>query len=235
MAVERTVSLCVAMLLTIGLAHLLVRTMLKRIDLWKLLLVVFVTVAFAALHTVIDRLIFALAHPKKELSSWFQNGVGDMFYMDAWIFMCWVSLFWGLLQYFKSQELVHIAPQIPEPVTVGPDCVGLSPDDHFWVKHQDRQIRVNTEDIEAVEAVRDYVELHTQTRSHFMRGKISEIERRLDPKQFIRVHRSFIVNLKQVEALKTAETGGRLVVMASGREVRVGRTFLPNVREKLVS
>ncbi|MEL8055323.1 MAG: LytTR family DNA-binding domain-containing protein, partial [Pseudomonadota bacterium] len=229
------VSLFIAMLLTIGLAHLLVRTMLKRIDVWRLFLVVIVTVTFAGLHTFIDRLIFALAKPKKEISGWFNYGVGDMFYMDAWIFMCWVSLFWGLLQYFKSKELVRVAPRVPESVVASPDCPDPGPEDYFWVKHQDRQIRVNADDIEAVEAVRDYVELHTPTKSHFMRGKISEIEQRLDPKQFVRVHRSFIVNLKQVEALKTAESGGRLIVMTSGREVRVGRTFLSNVREKLVS
>ena len=121
------------MRLTIALAHLLVRTMLKRIDIWKLLLVVVVTVTFAALHTVIDRLIFALAHPKKEISSWFQNGVGDMFYMDAWIFMCWVSLFWGLLQYFKSQYLVRIAPLAVESLLPEPDGIDPGPDDYFWV------------------------------------------------------------------------------------------------------
>lgn len=149
--------------------------------------------------------------------------------------MCWASLFWGLLQYFGGQETTEIAQQASQPVGVNSESAEPISEDYFWVKHQDRQIRVNTEDIEAVEAVRDYVELHTSTKSHFMRGKISGIEQRLDPKQFIRVHRSFIVNLKHVKALKTADSGARLVILASGKEVRVGRTYLPNVREKLVT
>lgn len=233
MAFERSLSLLVAVFLTAGLAHLLVKTILKRAYPLNVLLVAVVTVASAGLHILIDRLIFALAHGREDMSQWFYIRAGEMFYMHGWIFLCWVSLFWGLVQYFKVREAerVAVAAEVPVPVEPAPDP--LVRDAYFWVKHQNRQVRVSTGDIEAVEAVRDYVELHTPMKSHLMRGKISEVEQRLDPKQFIRVHRSFIVNLGQVEALKTGQSGGRLVVMNSGREVRVGRTYLPSVRAKL--
>ena len=233
MIIERGLSLLIAMVLTIGLAHFLVRDMLKRRYPLNLLMVIITTIVFAAAHIVIDRIIFALAHQKKDILHWFSVGFGDMFYMNAWVFLGWVSLFWGLVQYFRVHEAERVIVPVAAPVDVEVEEQAPVPDAHFWVKHQNRQVRVNAADIEAVEAVRDYVELHTSAKSHLMRGKISEIEQRLDPKQFIRVHRSFIVNLGQIEALKTGESGGRLVVMTSGREIRVGRTYLPNVRAKL--
>jgi len=233
MVFERSLSLLVAVFLTVGLAHLLVKTILKRAYPLNVLLVATVTVVCAGFHILIDRLIFALAHGKEDVSHWFYIRAGEMFYMHGWIFLCWVSLFWGLVQYFKVREAERAAAAIEVPARAEPDPTASPHDAHFWVKHQNRQVRVSAGDIEAVEAVRDYVELHTPVKSHLMRGKISEVEQRLDPKQFIRVHRSFIVNLRQVEALKTAQSGGRLVVMSSGREVRVGRTYLPSVRAKL--
>ena len=103
----------------------------------------------------------------------------------------------------------------------------------FWVKTKNQNVRVSVHELEVIEAVRDYVLLHTRSRSCLLRGKISSIEKELDPDLFVRAHRSFIVNLKFVRALKTLKTGGKLMRMMSGREVRIGRKFTSRVQARL--
>ncbi len=95
----------------------------------------------------------------------------------------------------------------------------------FWVKTAKQNIRVNIHDIEVLEAVRDYVSLHTINRSYLMRSTMLCLEERLNPDQFVRVHRSFIINLDYVHAAKTKPGGVKVIAMRSGREVRVGRTY----------
>ena len=95
----------------------------------------------------------------------------------------------------------------------------------FWVKGTTQNIRVSIHDLESIEAVRDYVLMHTRSRSHLMRGKISGLEQQLDPSQFIRVHRSYILNVKFIRASRKLKAGGKVITMASGKEIRVGRKY----------
>jgi two-component system LytT family response regulator len=99
----------------------------------------------------------------------------------------------------------------------------------FWVKAAKQNIRVNIHEIEVLEAVRDYVSLHTVNRSYLMRSTMICLEAQLNPDQFVRVHRSFIINLDFVQSATTQAGGGKILGMRSGRKVRVGRTY----RDKL--
>ena len=103
----------------------------------------------------------------------------------------------------------------------------------FWVKAGGRNVRVEARDIEVAEAVRDYVALHTSSRSLLMRSTMTMLEERLSPDRFARVHRSFIVNLDHIRATRIGERGAHMLQMTSGREVRVGRTHAARLASRL--
>ena len=71
---------------------------------------------------------------------------------------------------------------------------------------------------------RDYVLLHTASRSHIIRSTMSALERQLDPEQMLRVSRSAFVQRRLIEALERT-AGGHVVRLACGRTVRVGVTY----------
>jgi two-component system LytT family response regulator len=105
----------------------------------------------------------------------------------------------------------------------------------FWVRGHRGTVRVTVDSIETIEAARDYVNLHQDGRSHLLRGKISEIADKLDPEYFLRVHRSFVVHTKFIQAVLKPNNGVRKILMASGRKVPVGRSFNSDVMERITS
>lgn len=105
----------------------------------------------------------------------------------------------------------------------------------FWVRGHRGTIRVLVESIEAIEAARDYVNLHQDGRSHLLRGKISSIAEKLDPEHFLRVHRSFIVHTKFIQAVLKPSNGVRKILLSSGRKVPIGRSFNSGIIERITS
>ena len=88
---------------------------------------------------------------------------------------------------------------------------------------------VNVDEIDWIEAADNYVVLHTSAGSHLMRESMSRLETQLDPNQFVRIHRSRIVNLTRVREMKSKGFGDRIVVLLDGTEIRVSRVH----KEKL--
>lgn len=79
------------------------------------------------------------------------------------------------------------------------------------------------DEVDHIEAQADYVAFHRAGRDHLKAQRISELETQLDPRHFVRVHRSFIVNLRQVQALERTESGGHAVRLRSGKRIPVSR------------
>ena len=100
----------------------------------------------------------------------------------------------------------------------------------FWVPHRSELIRVAASDIERVDAERDYMRLHVAGRSYLLHMTISALEARLDPAQFIRLHRSIIVRKDRIMRLGHDRAGAWHAELGDGEQVRIGRTFLANVK-----
>lgn len=103
--------------------------------------------------------------------------------------------------------------------------------DEFWVPHRSEVVRIAAEDIDRVEAERDYMRLHVGERSYLLHQTITKLEERLNPDQFIRVHRSSILNRARIAKLRHDGQGGWFAEMDDGSEVRIGRTYLKTVKE----
>lgn len=86
----------------------------------------------------------------------------------------------------------------------------------LFVKRDDRVVVLQPQEIDWVESDGDYVRIHTADAAHFTRMKLTEIERRLTPEGFVRIHRSRIVNLSHVAEIRPLSRGASVVVMKSG-------------------
>lgn len=102
--------------------------------------------------------------------------------------------------------------------------------EEFWVPHRSELIRVAASDLERIDAERDYVRLHVGQRSYMMLHTIAGLEARLDPEQFIRLHRSTIVRRDRIAGLKHDGLGVWSAELADGSTQRIGRTYLARVK-----
>ena len=93
------------------------------------------------------------------------------------------------------------------------------------VKDRGQIFRVDVDTIEHIEAAGDYMCIYTGDNSLILRETMKDLERRLDPRVFQRVHRSTIVNLDQVRQVKPHTNGKCFLVLDSGAEVKVSRSY----------
>jgi two-component system response regulator AlgR len=97
--------------------------------------------------------------------------------------------------------------------------------EEFWVPHRSEMVRVSAGDIERVDAERDYMRLGVGGRSYLIHQTITELERRLDPDRFIRLHRSTIVRKDRIAKLRHDGLGVWHAELTDGDLVRIGRTY----------
>lgn len=92
---------------------------------------------------------------------------------------------------------------------------------------------VKVSEIDWIEAADYYACLHVGPRSHLLRRSLAELEEDLDPTEFCRVHRSGIVNLKRVQALKLNLDGEYEVVLENGAQVRLSRRYRKQLKARM--
>ena len=93
------------------------------------------------------------------------------------------------------------------------------------VKDRGQIFRVDVDTIERIDAAGDYMCIYTADNSLILRETMKDLERRLDPRTFQRVHRSTIVNLDQVRQVKPHTNGECFLMLESGAQVKVSRSY----------
>lgn len=101
----------------------------------------------------------------------------------------------------------------------------------IWVPHRSEVVRIDVDFIERIEAERDYMRLCLADRSYLVHTTITDLERRLDPAKFMRLHRSTIVRRDRIERLRHDGAGGWFAELKGGVEVRIGRSYAAAARE----
>jgi two-component system LytT family response regulator len=79
--------------------------------------------------------------------------------------------------------------------------------------------------VDWIEADGDYLELHAGSKVHLVRGTLSALEPRLDPQEFVRIHRSTIVRISRVKELVPQLHGDYVVALSSGVRLRLSRSY----------
>ena len=88
-------------------------------------------------------------------------------------------------------------------------------------------------DLDWIEAAGAYVSLHAGGKDLLHRASLTDLEARLDPQRFVRVHRSAIVNIERIQHLEPASHGEFEVVLKDGARVRLSRTYRPQLEQRL--
>ncbi len=93
------------------------------------------------------------------------------------------------------------------------------------IKDRGQIFRVDVDSIEKIDAAGDYMCIYTGDNTLILRETMKDLEKRLDPRRFQRVHRSCIVNLDQVRQVKPHTNGECFLVLESGSQVKVSRSY----------
>lgn len=94
----------------------------------------------------------------------------------------------------------------------------------FLIKESSRVFFVKAEEIDWIEAADYYVNLHVGAKAHLLRETMSDLENKLDPSKFLRIHRSGIVNLHRVKEVQTRPGGEYVAVMKDGVQLKLSRS-----------
>lgn len=100
------------------------------------------------------------------------------------------------------------------------------PKHEFWVKSLGEYVRLSQDDIVRFQAERDYVRIHVSGGSYLHQETLTSLEQRLDPEEFVRIHRSWMIRRSAITRLKKAPFSTLVVVLSDGTELRVGRSYV---------
>ena len=90
---------------------------------------------------------------------------------------------------------------------------------------------VNLEDILFVQAAENYVQLNLKASRHLLHVPIATLEASLDPREFLRIHRSIIVNVRHVRELETGAHGEFIVVLHGGTKLQSSRSYHEKIKK----
>lgn len=98
------------------------------------------------------------------------------------------------------------------------------------IKDGHRLIRIDADAIRWIDAAGDYMCIHACNETHVLRGTMQQLEQRLDPQKFARIHRSTIVNLQRVREMRPHLNGEYFLVLDSGHELKLSRSYRDKLR-----
>ena len=133
----------------------------------------------------------------------------------------------------RREELSHrilslldqIQPKQPQNTSAPLDCL--------MIKDGRRVLFLRVEEIDWIEAAGVYVQIHAAGKTWLHRISLSELEAKLDARQFLRIHRSTIVNLQKVREFHPHSHGDFLVVLLDGTELKLSRSYRQKVEASL--
>lgn len=113
----------------------------------------------------------------------------------------------------------------------------VAPSPGYWselaVRSVGRIDRVNLADVLWVESAGNYVELHLPQRTFLHRSTLSELERYLDPAQFLRIHRRILVRSSAMLAIRQLQEGSHELTLAGGAQLPVSERYAASVKNRL--
>jgi two-component system, LytTR family, response regulator len=130
-------------------------------------------------------------------------------------------------------EVVQLKEVIAEHAPAAAEVMPESADAHasnryeklINIKDRGQIFRVDVDSIERIDAAGDYMCIYTGDNTLILRETMKDLEKRLDPRRFQRIHRSTIVNLDLVKQVKPHTNGECFLVLGSGAQVKVSRSY----------
>ena len=147
-----------------------------------------------------------------------------------------------LLKPFTQERLRTAVQRVREQSAIQPQNAGSANSassalnlytNRIVFKSRGRILFLPVSDIRWIGAEGNYVRLCTASETHLLRETMAHLQDRLDPRGFLRVHRSFIVNLKYVKEVRREANGDSVVILDNGRKVAMGRSYRSSLGDRL--
>ncbi|HOP04387.1 MAG TPA: LytTR family DNA-binding domain-containing protein [Tenuifilaceae bacterium] len=99
--------------------------------------------------------------------------------------------------------------------------------DHLFLKENKKMVKINLSDILYIESIKDYVKVVTKEKSVVTKQNLSFFEKTLNPNEFLRIHRSFIIAIKHIDAYNCSS------VEIGSTEIHIGRMYKDDAIKRL--
>jgi hypothetical protein len=119
----------------------------------------------------------------------------------------------------------RVPTPVPEPSTPPPSPQPESLPERFAVRKRGKEIMVEVADIEWIEAAGNYAVLHVGGETLEIRSSLTKLESELDPKRFVRVHKSYVVNVARITEVTPWVSGDWRIRLQDGAEVNLSRRY----------
>ncbi len=183
------------------------------------------SVAFSVLHVLAMVALRKLVYASQGMVYDFGPWPRELFYeylKDARSFAGMVVMIEGYR--FALRRWQGEASVLDEPDEgLAQDPVGRP--ERFLVRKLGREFLVTANDIEWLQASGNYVNLHMAGRDYPLRSTLAGIEARLDPARFVRVHRSYMVNLQQLVSIEPVDSGDARLHLKDGTTLPCSRRY----------
>jgi two-component system, LytTR family, response regulator len=126
------------------------------------------------------------------------------------------------------QQLLSLLADVAAPPATPPKP---APEERLAIKDGSRVVFLRFDEIDWIEAADYYVQIHAGGKCYLHRETMMSLERRLDPGEFVRIHRSAIVNRRRIRELRSNRQREAVVVLEGGQALKVARSQ----REKLAA
>lgn len=105
----------------------------------------------------------------------------------------------------------------------------------FMIRSGGRVAFLKTSEVDWIAADDYYIKLHVGAKSHLLRMSMNELEEKLDPENFLRIHRSTIVNFDRIKELQQSPNGDYVVVLKDGTELKLSRSRRERLEQLLMN
>ena len=188
------------------------------------------SVVWSALHVVamvaLRKAAYAIAGAEYDFGNWLTQGVYE-YLKDVRGFastVLTIEAYRLFLRRLQGEASLLAAPDD------APAAEAAARPERFLVRKLGKEFLVPAADIEWLQAAGNYVNLHVRGRDYPLRCTMAQIEEKLDPARFRRVHRSWMVNLDRIDRIEPVDSGDARVVMDDGTPVPCSRRYRAALR-----
>src|SRR5689334_4194995 len=101
------------------------------------------------------------------------------------------------------------------------------------LRNGDRIFFQKVQQVDSFTSSANYVQVHCGAQSHRMRSTMNDLEKKLDPKQFVRIHRCTIINIECLREFRPLPHGDYMVKLVDGKELTMSRNYRQQFRKAL--
>jgi len=177
------------------------------------------TLAHVLAMTLMRRAAYALAGLPYDVGPW-SDALAYEYLKDARAYggmLATIYLYRFILLRLQGEASLLVAPDEGEPVE------SIERPQRLLVKKLGKEFLIHLKDVEWMEAAGNYVNLHVAKRAYPLRETMTNLALRIDPERFIRVHRSFMVNLDHIAEIEPLEAGDARIRLKDGTRIPFSR------------